>query len=505
MASIDTEVDLLVVGGGINGAGIARDAAGRGVATLLVEQGDFGGATSSASTKLIHGGLRYLEQFAFRLVAESLAEREVLLRIAPHIVSPLVFVMPHVSTLRPVWMIRAGLWLYDHIGGRRSLPGSRKVTLRPDGYGAGLKPELSTGFLYSDARVDDARLVILNLKSAVEHGARVMPRTRLVRAVRENGRWRATIENVLAGRRSEVGARVLVDAAGPWVRSVTESTSGPIDRAGVRLVKGSHIVVPRIHAGSHAYLLQNTDRRVVFMIPWQDAYTLIGTTDVVVPAMTDAPAIDEEETRYLLAAVNRYLLEPLSERDVVWSYAGVRPLYDDGKSDPAAVTRDYTLVTDEKGGAVRLAVFGGKLTTYRRLAETVLDKLSPWLGYRRGPWTHEEALPGGEFDPAAREATLQRLCEQYPGLPGELLHRLFARHGLALTAVLGDARGLDDLGTDFGGGLYEREAEHLVAHEWAMTADDILWRRTKCGIGMSAAQRERFAGWLRGAGKVGAT
>ncbi|HCX33350.1 MAG TPA: glycerol-3-phosphate dehydrogenase [Rhodocyclaceae bacterium] len=498
MAAIDTNCDLLVIGGGINGAGIARDAAGRGLRTVLVEQGDFGGATSSASTKLIHGGLRYLEYFAYRLVAESLAEREVLLRIAPHIVSPLTFVMPHVSTLRPAWMIRAGLWLYDHIGGGRSLPGSRGVALRAGGYGAGLKPELSRGFLYSDARVDDARLVILNLRSAVEHGASVMPRTRLVRAVREQGRWRATLEAVRDGRRFELGARVLVNAAGPWVRKVIESTGGPIEKAGLRLVKGSHIVVPRIHPGEHAYLLQNTDRRVVFMIPWQEAYTLIGTTDVTVRTIAEAQAIDEEETRYLLDAVNRYLLRPLSGRDVVWSYTGVRPLYDDGKSDPAAVTRDYTLVTDERDGAVQLAVFGGKLTTYRRLAETVLDRLSPWLADRRGPWTHDEALPGGAFDSAAREATSQRLCARYPGLPDALVRRLFGRYGLSVTDVLADARSLDDLGTDFGGGLYRREAEHAIAHEWAMTADDILWRRTKCGLGMSPAQRERFAAWFDG-------
>ncbi len=495
MTTHDTEFDLLIVGGGINGAGIARDAAGRGVKTALIDQGDFGGATSSSSTKLIHGGLRYLEYYEFRLVAESLDEREVLLRLAPHLVLPLRFVMPHVASLRPAWMIRVGLWLYDHMGRRSSLPASAGIRLRPDQYGAGLKPELTRGFSYFDAQADDARLVIANLMSAKEHGATLLPRTRLIAATREDGRWRAMVETGDGGKRFELYARVLINAAGPWVKNVTERTESPV-AANVRLVKGSHIVVPRVHGGDHACILQNTDGRVIFMIPYQEAFTLIGTTDVAVGSMDQEQSITGEETRYLLAAVNRYLIQPLTEGDVVWTYTGVRPLYDDGKGDPAAITRDYTLVVDDRDGAVQLAIFGGKLTTYRKLAETVLDKLSPWLDYQRAAWTGSESLPGGGFDPAGRNAELQRLYARYPQLPPVVLRDLFHRHGLAVAAVLADAQTPGDLGRDFGGGLYQREADYFVANEWAMAADDVLWRRTKAGLRMSAAQRDNFAGWF---------
>lgn len=426
------DYDLLIVGGGINGAGIARDAAGRGIRTLLVEQGDFGGATSSASTKLIHGGLRYLEHYEFRLVAESLAEREVMLRIAPQLVKPLQFVMPHVPTLRPAWMIRAGLWLYDRMGGRSSLPASSGITLRPDGFGAGLRSEFTKGFTYWDTRVDDARLVIANLRSAVDHGAAVLPRTRLVSARREAGVWSAMLASSAGERR--VTARLLVNAAGPWVGDIIERTGSRMPAAKVQLVKGSHIVVPRVHGGDHAYILQNTDRRIVFIIPYMERWSLIGTTDVVVDNPDGPWAITPEETRYLLDAANRYLARPLAEADIVWSYAGIRPLYDDGKGDPAAITRDYTLVVDDRDGVPELAIVGGKLTTYRKLAETVLARLRPWLATERGPWTADEALPESAVPPG-------------------------------------------DPGRDFGGGLHEREVEYFVEHEWARSADDILWRR----------------------------
>ena len=503
MAVAETQIDLLIVGGGINGAGIARDAAGRGVRTALIDQGDFGSATSSASTKLIHGGLRYLEYYEFRLVRESLGEREVVLRLAPHLVSPLRFIMPHVPSLRPAWMIRIGLWLYDHMGGRRILPGSEGVRLNGEGFGAGLKPELGKGFSYFDARVDDARLVILNLKSAARHGARMLPRTRLLTARRENGHWRATVENALTGQRSEITARVLLNAAGPWVKNVIENSESAV-AAGARLVKGSHIVVPRVHAGEHAYILQNTDKRVIFIIPYQDDWSLIGTTDIVIESMDEGREINAEETRYLLAAVNRYLVKPVGEHDVVWSFAGVRALYDDGHGDPAAITRDYTLVVDDREGAVQLAIFGGKLTTYRKLAETVLDRLAPWLDYRRGPWTAGEALPGGDFEPGERDAELQRLCARRPQLPPALLRQMFHRHGLAVEEVLGEAQGIADLGRDFGGGLFQREVEYFIASEWAATADDILWRRSKTGLRMSAQQRQQFADWLAARQPVGA-
>lgn len=447
------DYDLLIVGGGINGAGIARDAAGRGIRSLLVDQGDFGGATSSASTKLIHGGLRYLEHYEFRLVAESLAEREVMLRIAPHLVTPLQFVMPHLPTLRPAWMIRAGLWLYDRMGGRSCLPGSCGVHLDGAGLGAGLKPEFRRGFAYWDTRVDDARLVIANLRSATDHGATVLPHTRLLSAKREGGVWAATLASPDGEWR--ITARVLVNAAGPWVADVIGRCGTRMPAARVRLVKGSHIVVPRVHEGDHAYILQNTDRRIVFIIPWLDRWSLIGTTDVPVDD-PDAPwAITPEETRYLIDAANRYLARPVAETDIVWSYAGIRPLYDDGKGDPAAITRDYTLVADERDGALELAIVGGKLTTYRKLAEAVLARLHPWLATNRGPWTANEVLPDGVAPPG-------------------------------------------DPGRDFGGGLHQRDVEYFVEHEWARTADDILWRRTKAGLAMTPAERESFAAWFQG-------
>ena len=495
MAVGSTDFDLLIVGGGINGAGIARDAAGRGVRTALVDQADFGGATSSASTKLIHGGLRYLEHYQFRLVRESLREREVVLRLAPHLVSPLRFVMPHVPTLRPAWMIRIGLWLYDTMGGRRILPGSEGVSLDGTGLGAGLKRELKRGFSYFDARADDARLVILNLKSAERHGTLLLPRTRLLAARREHGHWRATLEDVISGQQSEITARVLLNAAGPWVKDVIERSEAEV-ATNPRLVKGSHIVVPRVHPGEHAYILQNTDQRVIFIIPYQDSWSLIGTTDIAIDDMAQAGSISTAETRYLLEAVNRYLLTPLAESDVVWSYSGVRALYDDGKGDPAAITRDYTLVVDARGGAAQLALFGGKLTTYRKLAEAVLERLSPWLDYRRSAWSDGEALPGGEFDPAQLDAEIGRICALYPRLPGQVLKEMFHRHGLAVSEVLGDAQTLVDLGRDFGGGLYQREVEYFIAHEWAMAVDDILWRRSKAGLRMSMAQREEFSTWF---------
>ncbi len=482
-------VDLLVVGGGINGAGIARDAAGRGVSVALVERDDFGGATSSASTKLIHGGLRYLEQREFRLVAEALAEREVLLRIASHIAWPLRFVMPHAEGLRPSWMIRAGLFLYDHIGGRISLPRSRSVRLSRNGAGAGLASRFRHGYAYSDAWVDDARLVILNLRSAQAHGAQLFARTRFVSATAREGRWRATVEHE-GGARQTIDARTLVNAAGPWVEPVAAAAGGRSPRASVQLVKGSHVVVPRIHTQPHAYLLQNDDRRVVFLIPYERDFTLVGTTDVPVDSVDAAGAIDAEETRYLLRAANRWLARPLAEHDVVWSYSGVRALYDDGSNDPSEITRDYALELRTFDGTAQLDVYGGKITTYRRLAEAALDRLAPHLSYRRGRWTHGEPLPGAAKDPIAARAALHA---RYPRLPARLLDALFRRHGTLAAQLLGDATAPETLGEDLGGGLFERELRWFVENEWALRADDVLWRRSKAGLHMSAHGRERVA------------
>ncbi|HEY6241445.1 MAG TPA: glycerol-3-phosphate dehydrogenase [Burkholderiales bacterium] len=492
--------DLLIIGGGVNGTGIARDAAGRGLKVLLVEQNDLASATSSASTKLIHGGLRYLEYFEFRLVAEALAERETLLRIAPHIVWPMEFVLPHESHLRPAWMIRAGLFLYDHLGhrtlgfgGRTSLPKSKSIRLADDGYGAGLKPEFERGFVYYDCWVDDARLVVLNARSAAAHGATILTRTRLVLARRNADDWVATIEGEPGGRR-EVHAEVLVNAAGPWVKQVLDEALKIKLAANVRLVKGSHIVIPRIHEERHAFILQNPDRRVIFMIPYERQFTLIGTTDVPVPRDGFRGRVSREEVDYLCAAASRYSARPITPGMVVWSYAGVRPLFDDGSENPSAVTRDYQLLLDEVGPPV-LSVFGGKITTHRKLAEEALAKLSGWFPGRPA-WTHTEPLPGGDLGGLSFRGLLLDFRRRHPRLPKVWLARVLRRHGALAEEIIGDAREERGLGRNFGGGLYERELEYLVKHEWAREAEDVLWRRTKCGLHMDAAEKTAAREWL---------
>jgi glycerol-3-phosphate dehydrogenase len=492
--------DLLVIGGGINGTGIARDAAGRGLSVLLVEQDDLAAHTSSWSTKLIHGGLRYLEHYEFRLVGEALAEREVLLRIAPHLIEPLLFVLPHEPHLRPAWMIRAGLFLYDRLGGRMTLPKSFGVDLRASAYGAGLKPRFRRGFVYADARVDDARLVVANALDARARGAHIRVRTKLAGAQRDNGVWRATLASG-GGARTDVTARALVNAAGPWVGEVlTDLARTPID-AQVRHVKGSHIVVPRVHGEAHAYILQNADNRIVFIIPYQERYSLIGTTDVPVRDF-EHPAISEEETYYLLTLANTYLARPLASTDVVWTYSGVRPLYDDGTTDPSAVTRDYVLKLDparngaEGPRAPVLSIFGGKITTYRKLAEAALGDLARFFPAMGPAWTHAAPLPGGDLPQGDREAWLRELRSRYPSLAPSLVRALAHRHGTRAAMVLGDARTSADLGEDFGADLTEREIAYLRNEEWASTAEDVLWRRTKCGLPMTPAQRERVAAFM---------
>ncbi|HET7403259.1 MAG TPA: glycerol-3-phosphate dehydrogenase [Usitatibacter sp.] len=479
--------DLLVIGGGINGAGIARDAAGRGLAVMLVEKDDLASATSSWSSKLIHGGLRYLEQYEFRLVREALQEREVLLRLAPHIIRPLAFVLPHDASMRPAWMIRAGLWLYDHLGGRVTLPASRHVAFPHPQYSAGLKAELRSGFVYSDCRVDDSRLVVANAMSAREKGAAILTRTRFAGARRVDGAWDAAIARA-DGTRETVRAKALVNAAGPWVVDVLDGVEGDRITDRVRLVKGSHIVVPRVHSQPHAYILQNPDKRVVFVIPYEEEFSLIGTTDVQVASVGEARAITPEETRYLLEAANRFLEVPLVQRNVFSSYAGVRPLYDDGSPNPSEVTRDYVLKLDRGSGAEPplLTVFGGKITTYRRLAEEALAKLAPFFPAAGGEWTAHEALPGGEAGPALSPSQLEA---RYARLGAAFLAGILRRHGSRTPQVLGEATQRADLGRDFGAGLTAREIEYMRAHEWALTAEDVLWRRTKCGLHMDAAGR----------------
>ncbi|MGE0874415.1 MAG: glycerol-3-phosphate dehydrogenase [Burkholderiales bacterium] len=479
--------DLLIIGGGVNGAGIARDAAGRGLSVILAEKDDLASATSSWSSKLIHGGLRYLEQYEFRLVAEALAEREVLLATARHLVWPARFVMPHVPELRPRWMIRAGLFLYDHLARRTSLPGSGAVRLDAPPYNAGLNAGCTHGFVYSDCRVDDARLVVANAIAARELGAEILTRTECVSAAREAGGWRALLRG--AGGEREVRAKAVVNAAGPWVKRVLNQRLGQPSRDSVRLVKGSHIVVPRLYEGEHAFILQNDDRRVVFMIPYEGAYTLVGTTDIPQPEDTP-PSASDEEVEYLCRAVNRYLAKPVAAVDVVWRYAGVRPLYDDGSDDPSAITRDYTLrVDDEARQAPVLSVFGGKITTFRRLAEHAMEKLAPFFPGLKPAWTARACLPGSDFGDAGRSRARDAFFARFPAIERETLRGIFRRHGACAEEVVGDG----DLGEHYGAGLHERELRYLAAREWALSAEDVLWRRTKCGLHMNAAQRERVA------------
>lgn len=466
------EFDLLIVGGGINGCGIARDAAGRGLSVMLVEQDDIAAHTSSASTKLIHGGLRYLEYYQFRLVRESLAEREVILKIAPHLVKPMRFVMPMLGQMRPAWMIRAGLFLYDHIGGRSSLPKSSSVALRGTAWGAGLK-DIARGFVYSDAWVDDARLVVLNALSAAEKGATICTHTRFLSAKRADDRWIASLDDG-----STLAAKAIVNTAGAWVSRVLEGIEDAHDEPPPRLVKGSHIIVPRMYEGDHACLLQNSDKRIIFTIPYERDFTLIGTTDKPFDGDPSLPVIDQDEIDYLCASINRYFVKPISGSDVVASYSGVRSLFDDEQENASAVTRDYVLKLGASTGPQVLSAFGGKITTYRRLAEHALDRLAPFLPTMGARWTGDEPLPGGDMPGRVFASFYQMVRDRWPFLTPDNAERMARAYGTRIDMVLGDAQELDDLG----GGLSRREIDYLVTHEWARTARDILWRRTKIGL-----------------------
>lgn len=489
--------DLAVIGGGINGAGIARDAAGRGLSVLLCEQRDLGAATSSASTKLIHGGLRYLEHFALRLVREALIEREVLLGIAPHIVRPMRFVMPHVSDLRPSWMIRLGLLLYDNLGGRKHLLASEAVALAGHPAGGNLSPECVRGFIYSDCWVDDSRLVVLNTLSAAENGAEVLPRTQCIAAHREKGLWRLTLcptEN--AGIRS-ARARALVNATGPWVSETLDGIVPVLSRRSVRLVKGSHFVVPRLYGHNFSYVFQNDDHRVVFVIPYEDNFTLIGTTEVEYADDPYEARMTEDEATYLCAAVNRYLKVPVDANSIVWSFAGVRLLVDDTSDDTSTITRDYSLDVDHPPGeAPVVSVFGGKITTYRKLAEQVLGILKPSLGFTAGSWTGSETLPGGDIGDSGPESFAQLLCSRYQWLPEALAHRFARTYGTRTYVLLDGIDNLEGMGRDFGSGLYEAEVHYVRNYEWAVSSEDVLWRRTKLGLCLNGNERAALDAWI---------
>jgi glycerol-3-phosphate dehydrogenase len=478
------DFDLAIIGGGINGVGIARDAAGRGLSVLLIEQNDLASGTSSKSTKLIHGGLRYLEVYAFRLVREALIEREVLIRNAPHLTRPMRFVLPHHSGLRPAWMLRAGLFLYDHLGGRHILPGTESVDLTHHVVGEPLKRTFRQGFIYSDGWVDDSRLVVLNAVDAAERGAMIRTRTKLVRADREDRHWQLVLN--ARGNREVVTADALVNAAGPWGLDVTEHLLRQKPTAHVRLIKGSHIVMPRLFQHDHAYIFQNADGRIVFAIPYERDLTLIGTTDLDFKGDIAAPAASPDEITYLCRAASVYFRHPLLPGQVVHAFAGVRQLYDDGASRAKDLTREYVLDLQARAGqAPLLTVYGGKITTYRRLAETALRRLAPYLKIGRA-WTADAPLPGGEFPYDGVEALTARARGLWPFLNEGNARRLVRAYGTRLDRVLGDARKPEQLGEWFGEELSATEVRYLMRHEFAETADDVLWRRSKLGLRMGA-------------------
>jgi glycerol-3-phosphate dehydrogenase len=498
--------DLLVVGGGINGTGIARDAAGRGLSVMLCEKDDLAAHTSSSSTKLIHGGLRYLEYGEYRLVRKALQEREVLLRSAPHIMWPLRFVMPHMPSLRPAWMIRAGLFLYDHLARRELLPGSRGIDLRRHPAGAPLVDSIKRGFVYSDGWVDDARLVALNALDAKEHGALIKTRTRLLSATRDAGEWQVMLSD--PGGTLNIRARAIANAAGPWVSDLlkNELDDGKGSRRGahhsVRLVKGSHIVTRRLFDHDHAYIFQNPDKRIIFAIPYEHDYTLIGTTDIEYHGDPSKVDISADETRYLCYSINRYFKQQIGPQDVCWTYSGVRGLLEDEHAENAsAVTRDYLLELDAPDAeAPLLSVFGGKITTFRKLAEEAVDKLGAAIGPAAQTWTEGAVLPGGDMPDANFERFLSALKQQNPWLPADLAHRYARAYGTRTLRLLGQAKSVEELGEAFAPGLYEAELRYLRDNEWAMRADDVLWRRSKLGLHMErdtlAEAVRRIDKWL---------
>lgn len=488
-------LDIFVIGGGINGASVARDAVGRGYSVSLAEMNDLASGTSSAATKLIHGGLRYLEHYEFRLVHEALAEREVLWAAAPHIIWPLRFVLPHHKGLRPAAVLRAGLALYDYMGGRRLLPPTKTLDLTRDEAGKPLKPGYKLAFEYSDCWVNDARFVVLNARDAADRGASVHVRTKVVSARREDGGW--TVELDGEDGKQSVRARMLINASGPWVDDVINQAMGKNGAHNVRLVQGSHIVVRKLYDHDRCYFFQNSDGRIFFAIPYEGEFTLIGTTDRDYHGDPKDVAITEEETDYLLKATNEYFAQSVGRDDIVWSYSGVRPLFDDGASAAQEATRDYVLKLDgdAANGAV-INVFGGKLTTSRRLAESVLEKIEEVLGKKGPAWTKSATLPGGDFGPKSFVAELRRLGMDYPQMNAGLLRRMMRLYGTRAKAVLGTARSEADLGTHFGADLYAAEVDYLVANEWARTAQDILWRRTKLGLKVGAEDATRLEEYL---------
>jgi glycerol-3-phosphate dehydrogenase len=512
------EFDLFIIGGGVNGCGIARDAAGRGMRVGLAEMNDLGSATSSASTKLFHGGLRYLEFLEFRLVREALVERETLLRAMPHISWPMRFVLPYSTNMRfesstpvsrivtaimpwlkarrPAWLIRLGLFLYDHLGGRELLPGTKTLDLRTDAAGKALKPEFRRAFEYSDCWIEDSRLVILNARDAMRHGATIMPRTRVVSARREAGSWVITLCDDTA--EWQVRARMLVNAAGPWAETVIKGVVGQNASDHIRLVRGSHIVTRRLFDHDRSYFLQGTDGRIIFAIPYEQDFTLIGTTDKDHPDAATPPVCTEEESDYLCDFASQYFARPVTKEDIVWRFSGVRPLYDDGAGSATAATRDYVLKTDDTDNVPLLNIFGGKITTYRKLAEAAMAEIAPRLENRHGPWTAGAPLPGGDFAVAEVAALIADLRRQYPFLDAAWARRLVRTYGTDAFEILGSASSMDQLGENFGATITAAELDWVMAHEWVATSDDFLWRRSKLGLVVTDSEAAAINDYVRG-------
>lgn len=510
--------DLFVIGGGINGCGIARDASGRGLSVVLAEMNDLASATSSASTKLFHGGLRYLEYFEFRLVREALIERETLLRAMPHISWPMRFVLPYHRDMRfesetptskllslimpwmkgrrPAWLIRLGLFLYDTLGGRAILPGTATLSLAGTQEGAPLDPKFTRAYEYSDCWIEDSRLVVLNACDAQSRGAKVMVRTKVVSTQRLADHWVVTVEDTQTGAQQDFKARMLVNAGGPWVGDIIQQKVRLNSTEGVRLVRGSHIVTRKLYDHDKCYFFQGTDGRIIFAIPYEGDFTLIGTTDAEHSNIDDTPQCTPQERDYLLAFASNYFKQAVTADDVLWSYSGVRPLYDDGASSATAATRDYTLKVDTHGGAPILNCFGGKITTYRRLAESALEKIAHYFDGLPDAWTAGVPLPGGDFPVDGFDQLVGEVQAAHVYLTPFHARRLVRAYGTLAHAVLGDAQGLDGLGQSFGATLYEREVRWLIDHEYAHTAEDIVWRRSKLGLKMSTQEIATLDRWM---------
>ncbi len=488
--------DIFIIGGGVNGTAIAADAAGRGLSVTLCEKNDLASGTSSACSKLIHGGLRYLEFYEFGLVRSALREREILLRRAPHLISPLEFVLPHTKHTRPAWLIRLGLFFYDHLARRRYLPRSKTLDLHNTLYGASLSPELQRGFSYFDCFVDDARLVIANALSAHHHGAAILTRTTFLSAQRENAVWKIELQDTLSKKIFHHYAKMLINVGGPWVKQIQNKIIATDLTFDIELDKGSHIVVPKIYEGDFAYILQNEDNRVVFAIPFLEKFTLIGTTDVHLSENPETSNITPEEEDYLCKAMNGYFKKSIGKTDIIWSFAGVRCLQASAGGNTSTITRDYKLLIEDKNNAPLLTVIGGKFTTHRTLAEQAVSKLQPYFPSMRGAWTATKPLPGGDFPESNFTDFLQRLKQDFPWLPSDIATHYAKNYGTQAYLFLASANNLSDLGQSFSDVLYEKEVDYLIQHEWARTAEDILWRRTKLGLFFSREEEEKLRKFL---------